>query len=77
MLGATVANKLFGAESAVEKKVRVNGVPMRVVGVRQSLGRLGGEDMDDHVFVPINTVRTDFRRTRWRFPIKSISSPSG
>ena len=58
VLGATVARKLFGAESAVDKRVRVNGVPMRVVGVRQSLGRLGGEDMDDHVFVPINTVRT-------------------
>ena len=58
VLGATVARKLFGAELAVDKRVRVNGVPMRVVGVRQSLGRLGGEDMDDHVFVPINTVRT-------------------
>jgi len=58
VLGATVAQKLFGAESAVDKRVRVNGVPMLVVGVRQTLGRLGGEDMDDHVFVPINTVRS-------------------
>ncbi|MGA8171496.1 MAG: ABC transporter permease [Methylocystis sp.] len=58
VLGATVAQKLFGADSAVDRRVRVNGVPMRVVGVRQALGRLGGEDQDDHVFVPINTVRT-------------------
>src|SRR5208283_570971 len=58
VLGATVAQKLFGAEPAVDKRVRVNGVPMQVVGVRQSLGRLGGEDMDDHAFVPINTVRS-------------------
>ena len=58
VLGATVAQKLFGSELAVDKRVRVNGVPMRVVGVRQTLGRLGGEDMDDHVFVPINTVRS-------------------
>jgi len=58
VLGATVAHKLFGADSATDRRVRVNGVPMQVVGVRQSLGRLGGDDMDDHVFVPINTVRT-------------------
>ena len=58
VLGATVASKLFGAEPAVGRRVRVNGVPMQVVGVRQSLGRLGGEDIDDHVFVPINTVRS-------------------
>ncbi|MGO9022821.1 MAG: ABC transporter permease [Beijerinckiaceae bacterium] len=58
VLGATVAKKLFGAEAPVDKKVRVNGVPMQVVGVRQALGRLGGQDMDDHIFVPINTVRT-------------------
>jgi putative ABC transport system permease protein len=36
----------------------MGGVPMRVIGVRSPLGFVGGEDQDNHVFVPITTARS-------------------
>lgn len=58
VLGATVAEKLFGSESPVDQMVRMGGVPMQVIGVRSQLGSVGGQDYDNHVIVPITTARS-------------------
>ncbi|SFK69264.1 ABC transporter permease [Methylocapsa palsarum] len=58
VLGATVAKKLFSGESPIDKTVRMGGVPMRIIGVRTTLGFVGGQDYDNHVFVPITTARS-------------------
>jgi putative ABC transport system permease protein len=58
LLGATVAEKLFGGASPVDQVVRMGGVPMRVIGVRSRLGSVGGLDQDNHVIVPITTARS-------------------
>jgi putative ABC transport system permease protein len=58
LLGATVAEKLFGAESPIDQTVRMGGVPMRVIGVRARLGSVGGEDFDNHVMIPVTTARS-------------------
>jgi len=68
MLGATVAKKLFGGESAIDQIVRMGGVPMRVIGVRSTLGFVSGNDFDNHVMVPISTARA-------RLPQKEKASP--
>lgn len=58
VLGATVAEKLFSSDSPVDQIVRMGGVPMLVIGVRLPLGSVGGEDLDNHVMIPITTARS-------------------
>ena len=64
VLGATVAQTLFGDQSPVDQTVRVSGVPLRVIGVRQALGSSDGNDNDDHILVPIATARSRLPNAR-------------
>jgi putative ABC transport system permease protein len=58
LLGATVAEALFGAGRAVGQMVRVGNVPFTVVGVLERKGQnLIGQDQDDIVLAPLRTVR--------------------
>ncbi|MDP1823641.1 MAG: ABC transporter permease [Archangium sp.] len=57
VLGATVAEKLFGANAdAVGQLVRIKGVPFQVVGVLERKGQsANGQDNDDTAIVPLTT----------------------
>jgi putative ABC transport system permease protein len=59
VLGATVAEKLFGAGvSPVGSTVRIKNNPFQVVGVLQKKGQSPtGQDYDDAVFVPRSTFQ--------------------
>ena len=58
LLGQTVAANLFGESNPIDQVVRVNKVPLTVIGV---LGRKGqnmmGQDQDDILLMPISTAR--------------------
>ncbi|MDG2307113.1 MAG: ABC transporter permease [Candidatus Binatia bacterium] len=58
VLGATVAEKLFGVgQDPVGAEIRVKDVPFRVVGVLEEKGQtVWGRDQDDAVFVPFTTA---------------------
>jgi len=58
VLGATVAEQLFGAGGdPIGAVVRVAGVPFEVVGVLEPRGQNGwGQDQDDVVVVPFSTA---------------------
>jgi len=60
LLGATVAEKLFGASSdPVGQLVRIRNVPFQVVGVLEKKGQSPmGQDYDDTAIVPLSTFRT-------------------
>ena len=58
VVGATVARELFGDESPVGRKLRLNNRPFTILGV---LGRKGanmnGQDQDDIVMAPWSTIK--------------------
>jgi putative ABC transport system permease protein len=58
LLGATVAQNLFGADDPIGQVIRINKVPLTVVGVLARKGQTTqGQDQDDVVLVPITTAK--------------------
>ena len=58
VLGQTVATNLFGAEDPVGKTIRIKNIPFRVVGILEPKGgSMMGQDQDDIVVAPYETVR--------------------
>jgi putative ABC transport system permease protein len=63
VLGAKVAERLFGRRAAVGQMVRLEGHPFRIVGVSvpkgQQMNTMGPRD-DEQVLLPISTAQTLF-----------------
>lgn len=58
VIGMTIADTLFEGSSALGQKIRINNVPMTVVGVLEKKGQSNfGSDRDDVVIIPIVTAR--------------------
>ncbi|MCF8150110.1 MAG: ABC transporter permease [Burkholderiaceae bacterium] len=58
LLGQTVALNLFGESSPIDQVVRVNKVPLTVIGVLDRKGQnMMGQDQDDILLMPISTAR--------------------
>ncbi|KKO46948.1 multidrug ABC transporter substrate-binding protein [Arsukibacterium ikkense] len=58
VIGQTVQRELFGAGDPLGQTIRVNKVPVTVIGVLNSKGQnTQGNDQDDIIFMPIDTVR--------------------
>jgi putative ABC transport system permease protein len=61
VLGSTTAEELFGGRDPVGQPVTVDGVPMSVIGVLNTVGSSGSStvaDQDDQAIVPITTAAT-------------------
>ncbi|MEE6259407.1 ABC transporter permease [Plantactinospora sonchi] len=56
VLGATVADSLFGGREAVGRQVSIAGVRFRVIGVFTPLGQSLGVDRDDEVHIPVTAA---------------------
>jgi len=58
VIGETVAKKLFGSQDPVGKVIRINKVPLRVIGLLERKGQtVWGSDQDDVILLPISTLR--------------------
>ncbi len=55
VLGVDVMRALFPYENAVDKEIRINGNPYRVIGVMEPLGNFFGQSRDNTIFMPIST----------------------
>jgi putative ABC transport system permease protein len=57
VLGRTVAEKLFGNQNPVGQEIRINRIPMTVIGELTAKGQsLAGLDTDDTAIIPISTA---------------------
>ena len=65
LLGAKVAEKLFGGTEAVGQTVKLGGVSYRVVGVMEKRGSLGFLNADETVFIPIQAGLKRFFNRKW------------
>ncbi len=55
-IGPTVVRELFGDQDPMGEVILVRGVPFEITGIMEEKGMsAGGGDMDDRVFVPLNT----------------------
>jgi putative ABC transport system permease protein len=57
VLGPTVAEDLFGDEDPIGKRVRINNVNFKVIGIMQEKGGSGFSNPDDTVFIPLITMQ--------------------
>ena len=66
LIGSTVAEKLFPGEDPIGKVIRINKVPVQVVGVLQTKGQTPfGQDQDDTAFIPLTTAKKRVLGGRW------------
>jgi putative ABC transport system permease protein len=79
VLGATVADDLFGSEDPIGRSVRIGRYPYRVLGVLERKGETPfGDDQDDVVLMPIGSFRSRILHTPPGFAgvlLASASSP--
>ena len=65
VIGKTIQNELFFGEDPIGKTIRIKNIPFRVIGVLESKGgSLMGQDQDDTIVAPYETVRKRLSGTR-------------
>ncbi|HJU41624.1 MAG TPA: ABC transporter permease [Vicinamibacterales bacterium] len=57
LIGWGVADRLFGPESPLDKKIKVAGVPFTVVGVSKKKGAALGQSLDEFVVIPLGVYQ--------------------
>ncbi len=60
VLGWDTADRLFGARDPVDARVRIRGVPFRVVGVSRPRGSAFGQSQDEFAIVPLGAFQRLF-----------------
>ena len=66
VLGKTVVANLFGDVDPIGKGIRINNIPLTVVGVLKEKGaNSNGQDQDDIVIAPLGTVQKRIMGTTW------------
>ncbi|HET7435237.1 MAG TPA: ABC transporter permease [Thermoanaerobaculia bacterium] len=60
VVGANIQKKLFPNESALNKTIKVNGKPYRIVGIFGEKGSSFGQSQDDLMAVPITKFFADY-----------------
>lgn len=57
VLGYSAAKELFPEVDPIGQSIRMRGVNFRIIGVMEEMGVVFFQDMDDQVYVPVNTMQ--------------------
>jgi putative ABC transport system permease protein len=77
LLGQTIVDNLFGSADPIGQTIRVQNLPMRVIGVLTPKGQSPtGQDQDDTLIVPLTTMQKKIKGIDWLDDIMcSAASP--
>lgn len=56
VLGAQLAEELFGTRSPIGEDVRINNISFQVIGVMTAKGASSGNNQDENAFIPLTTA---------------------
>jgi putative ABC transport system permease protein len=56
-IGYGVANQLFPGVDPLDKEIKIEGLPFRIVGIAQEIGTVFGNPRDNFVIMPISTYQ--------------------
>ena len=57
-IGYGVANQLFPGVDPLDKEIKIEGLPFRIVGIAQEIGTVFGNPRDNFVIMPISTYQS-------------------
>jgi putative ABC transport system permease protein len=60
LIGYDLADKLFGEVNALEKTIKIAGIPFRVVGVSEKKGSFFGNSQDNFAVIPLGAYQKLF-----------------
>ncbi|MEN8098475.1 MAG: ABC transporter permease [Chloroflexota bacterium] len=72
VLGASVAEDLFGIEYPLGNSVKIKGSNYEVIGVLESEGGVGFMSRDDYVYIPISTAQARLSPARTKSGEKAV-----
>jgi putative ABC transport system permease protein len=62
VVGVDIRDKFFPDGNSLGKVLKVQGIPMTIVGVEEKGGAFFGESLDRHLFIPVTTAQQIFGR---------------
>ena len=62
VIGWELREKLFDGVNPIGKSLKIQGVPMRIVGVEEKRGSMFGQSLDNHAYIPLTTYGKMFGR---------------
>ena len=60
VLGYDTADRLFGELDPIERRIKIQGIPFRVVGVSRARGSTFGQSQDEFAIIPLGTFQRLF-----------------
>jgi putative ABC transport system permease protein len=60
LIGWGTADRLFGAEEPLDKKIKIAGMPFTVIGVSKKKGAAFGQSLDEFVVIPLGSYQKLF-----------------
>ena len=62
VIGWELREKFFAGLDPIGKSLKIQGVPMKIVGVEEKRGSMFGQSLDNHAYIPLTTYGKMFGR---------------
>ncbi|VVB56631.1 MacB-like periplasmic core domain protein [uncultured archaeon] len=75
VLGAQVVNRTFQSQDMLDKQIKIDGTPFRVVGILNSTGATFGGS-DNEIYIPVDTAKSLFSNYDNASSVVVLAKPS-